>query len=194
MCACDPVKYSSAAPQLPSGTTRRSAWIPSAVRIEVFASPLAITSAASGSSRNAAISAAGSAAAARMSTSPMVSRIRRSEPAYAHRVQPGTPDSLAMSSMARSIAVSIRIRPADLRISSMPRSRFSSDLGPKPGRPSSRPAAIAASSSSMESMPRSVYRTMARFGPSPATPVSRRTPSGTRARIASSWRMWPVPR
>ena len=81
LCACDPVKYSSAAPQLPSGTTRRSAWIPSAVRIEVLASPLAITSAASGSSRNAAISAAGSAATARMSTSPMVSRIRRSEPA-----------------------------------------------------------------------------------------------------------------
>jgi hypothetical protein len=81
LCACDPVKYCSAAPQLPSGTTRRSAWIPSDVRIEVLASPLAMTSATSGSPRNAAISAAGSAATARMSTSPIVSRIRRSDPA-----------------------------------------------------------------------------------------------------------------
>ena len=109
-------------------------------------------------------------------------------------MQPGTADSLAMSSAARSIAVSIRTRPADLRMSSIPRSRFSSDLGPNPGSPSSRPAAIAASRASTESMPRSVNRVMARFGPSPGTSVSRRTPAGTLARNASSWRIWPVPR
>ena len=163
--------------------------MPSAVRIEVLASPLAITSAASGSSRNADISAGGSAATARMSTSPIVSRIRRSDPAYVHRLHPGTADSLVTSSAARPMAVSIRTRPADLRISSMPRSRFSPDLGPNPGSPSRRPAAIDAASSSTESMPRSVYRLMARLGPSPGTSVSRRTPAGTLARRASSWRM-----
>ena len=47
----------------------------------VFVGPLAITLATSGWAVSAAISGAASCAAARMSTSPIVSRIRRSEPA-----------------------------------------------------------------------------------------------------------------
>ena len=49
--------------------------------MEVLAGPLAITPATSGRAENAAISGAESSAAARMSTSPTVSRQRRSEPA-----------------------------------------------------------------------------------------------------------------
>ena len=81
MCAVEPVKYCSAAPQASSGTTRRSTWSPRSVLIEVLVGPLPITAATSGRAVNAAISGAESGAAARMSTSPMVSRIRRSEPA-----------------------------------------------------------------------------------------------------------------
>jgi hypothetical protein len=49
--------------------------------MDVFLAPRTMTSATSGSPTNAAIRAAESGAAARMSMSPMVSRIRRSEPA-----------------------------------------------------------------------------------------------------------------
>ena len=78
LCAAEPVKYCSAAPQASSGTTRRSAVRPLAVRTVVFVGPEATTSCPAA---NAAISGAESPAAARMSMSPMVSRHRRSEPA-----------------------------------------------------------------------------------------------------------------
>jgi hypothetical protein len=81
LCAADPVKYCSAAPQASSGTTRRSTCSPAEVWMEVLVGPLAMTAATSGRAVNAAISGAESSAAARMSTSPMVSRQRRSEPA-----------------------------------------------------------------------------------------------------------------
>ena len=78
LCAAEPVKYCSAAPQASSGTTRRSAVRPLAVLTVVLAGPLATTSRPAA---NAVISGAESSAAARMSMSPMVSRHRRSEPA-----------------------------------------------------------------------------------------------------------------
>ena len=74
LCAWEPVKYCSAAPQASSGTTRRSACSPAAVRMEVLVGPLTITPATSGWVMKAAISGAESSAAARMSTSPIVSR------------------------------------------------------------------------------------------------------------------------
>ena len=81
LCAFDPVKYCSAAPQASGGITRRSTCSPFVVRTEVLVSPLAITSRTYGSCVNASITGPESSAAARTSMSPMVSRIRRSDPA-----------------------------------------------------------------------------------------------------------------
>ena len=81
LCALEPVKYCSAAPQESGGTTRRSTLRPLLVRTDVFFSPVPITSVTYGSSVNACMIGAGFLAAARMSMSPIVSRIRRSDPA-----------------------------------------------------------------------------------------------------------------
>ncbi len=45
LCSLEPVKYCIAAPHEPAGTTRRSTCMPDVVRIEVFLSPEAMTSA-----------------------------------------------------------------------------------------------------------------------------------------------------
>ena len=123
-----------------------------------------MTSVTSGSAANAAISGPGSGAAARMSMSPMVSRIRRSDPAYVQRWQPATAEIAATISSARPAATSMSARPSPPRVSSMPWRRFSSVLGPKPRRPASRPSSSAATSSSTEAMPRSWYRTHGLLG------------------------------
>ena len=192
LCAADPVKYCSAAPQVSSGTTRRSAWSPVAVLIEVLVGPLAITLATSGWAVNAAISGAESPAAARTSTSPIVSRHRRSEPAYAQRWQPGTADSAATIVVAVCMATSSVTRSRPCRYTSIPARRRSSLLAPNPVRPSSRPALIAAASSSTDVTPRSWLSWRARLGPRPGTLVSSSTPGGIRARRSSSGPIDPV--
>lgn len=63
------------------GTTRRSTWSPLSVRIDVFFSPCAMTSATYGSSVKARMTGAAFIAATRMSMSPIVSRTRRRDPA-----------------------------------------------------------------------------------------------------------------
>src|SRR2546430_1649744 len=83
--ALDPVKYWSAAPQQSGGTTRRSTWSPLVVRMDVLVSPRAITLSTYDRPVKASMIGSGSAEAARMSMSPMVSAIRRSAPADARR-------------------------------------------------------------------------------------------------------------
>src|SRR5262245_66317694 len=95
LCGLEPVKYCNAAPHASTGTTRRSTWRPAAVRIDVFVGPAAMTSATGGRLANAAINGPESADAARMSTSPMLSRIRRNDAAYAELKQPGAGDRAA---------------------------------------------------------------------------------------------------
>src|ERR1700691_3050273 len=192
LCACDPVKYCNAAPQESSGITRRSTCRPAAVRIEVLVGPEAITEAASGMPVSAAINGPESSAAARMSTSPMVSANRRSEPAGAHRWHPETAPITSTTRAAVSSATFSRTRPPAASSSSMPRSSFSSLLLPKPRRPASRPALIASRSSSGEPTWSSRYSSRARFGPSAGILVSWSTPSGICARSPSSSAKVPV--
>ncbi len=154
LCALEPVKYTSAAPQSSGGTTRRSTWRPWAVRTEVLVGPLAMTSVTYGSEVRAAVSGAESSAAASTSTSPMVSRIRRSDPAYAHRVQP-TAVSAARTSSASAVATSIPTRPPAARRSSIPWRIRSALRSPNPATSCRRSARIASASSSTEPMPSS---------------------------------------
>ena len=162
------------------------------MRTEVFFSPLATTSAARGSAVNASMTGRGSRDAARTSTSPTVSRIRRRDPACAQRSTCGSADSASTTSSATPAAASSSTRSREPRISSMPRRMFSSVFGPKPFSPRSRPARIAASSSSTDDTPSSSYRTRAFFGPSVGIAVSALTPAGIRARSSSTCRMVPV--
>ncbi|MFD2396233.1 hypothetical protein ACFSVJ_04315 [Prauserella oleivorans] len=89
-------------------------------------------SATTGESRRAAMSGPESSAAASTSTSPIVSRNRRSDPAWVHRRQPGAADTAATISSARPSAVSSSTRSPDCRSSRMPCRMFSSVLGPNP--------------------------------------------------------------
>ena len=79
--AFEPVKYWRAAPHTPSVITRRSTCRPRSVRTEVLVSPRAMTSSTPGRATNRSITGTGSSDATRMSMSPIVSAMRRSDPA-----------------------------------------------------------------------------------------------------------------
>ena len=69
---------------------------------------------------------------------------------------------------------------------------FSSVFSPKPFSPLKRPSRIASASSSIEAMCRSLYRTIAFFGPSEEIEIICRTPDGIWARSSSSRSIAPV--
>ncbi len=163
LCALDPVKYWSPAPHESGGSTRRSTWSPSPVRTDVFFVPRAITSAASGSSHSAAMNGPDFRAATRMSRSPTVSRIRRSDPAYAHRRHPVTSCSAPTISSAVSSATDSGTRAPACRSSSIPCRMLSCVFSPNPLRSASRSASIAAASPLTEEMCRSSYSRSAFF-------------------------------
>lgn len=121
-------------------------------------------------------------ATARMSMSPIVSFIRRSEPAWATRSAVSDAITCSASAMATPMCT---LRP-DCSSCSTPLARLARVLGPSPLTPARRPAAMASPSAAGESMPKSSNSMMAVFGPSDGTRVSRRTPSGTRPRRSSS--------
>ena len=76
----EPVKYCQAAPNDSDGTTRRSTWSPSEVRIVSFVGPRR-TMDAPGIAANRSRTFSGSEEVTRMSRSPTVSRRRRRLPA-----------------------------------------------------------------------------------------------------------------
>ncbi|MFK4599929.1 hypothetical protein RKD30_006596 [Streptomyces pristinaespiralis] len=134
-------------------------------------------------------------AATRMSTSPMVSFIRRRDPAYEHRTQPRMSESSATSCSATSMAALTRIRPSPAFCSTeLPCRRLLSVRSPKPFRSRSRSLWIASSNWSTEATSSSSYRTMALRGPSPGIMISSRTPAGTDARASSTTDIRPVRR
>ena len=109
---------------------------PVLIRTEVLVSPRAITSVTPGSPTIASISGAESLAAARMSTSPIVSRKRRSEPACSQRSQPGTA-LIAATIRAGDVGGHVQryplvagCGPARSRASACPRSSARSRAGP----------------------------------------------------------------
>ena len=131
---------------------------------------------------------ASSSAVARMSTSPIVSRHRRSEPAYSTR------SAASRRAPTMSVAV-LRATLSSTRswvMTARPRRMRSSLLGPNPAMFRSLPSLTAASRSLTVAMPSSLLSCMARFGPSPGTLVSSRTPGGTLARCSSTALMVPV--
>ncbi len=79
--ALEPVKYMRPAPHASMAITRTSTWRPPLVSTEDFASPWAITRSTTGRDTNRSMTDPGLSLATSRSMSPMVSAIRRSEPA-----------------------------------------------------------------------------------------------------------------
>ena len=123
-----------------------------------------------------------------MSTSPIVSRHRRSEPAYSTRSAASRRAPTMSVAVLRATLSSTR----SVVMTARPRRMRSSLLGPNPAMFRSLPSLTAASRSLTVAMPSSLLSCMARFGPSPGTRVSSRTPGGTLARCSSTALMVPV--
>ena len=182
LCSFDPVKYWSAAPNCPSSTTRRSTWTPVASTTEVFVVPRARTRVTPGRVEKTSITSSGRVDVARMSRSPIVSFMRRIEPARLTCRTEASPASRSSISRATGRIYPSRCRFFAVRLIAIPARMFCSVFSPNPGRSRIRPAFAAASRSSTDRMPSSRESTAAFFGPIPSIRVSSCTPTGSSRR------------
>jgi hypothetical protein len=128
----------------------------------------------------------------RTSRSPMVSFLRRADPAGSTL---RTASDLDMWEMIWSMTGRIpprRKRSCLIRWASMLFRMFSSVFGPNPFRTRSFPALTASSRPSMETTPSSSWSLSAVFGPTPSSSIRSRTPWGRASLRSSSWLLSPV--
>ena len=116
----------------------------------------------------------------------MVSPPRRSEPATATRSTPSTLAAASATRPATATATPRRCRPPNFSAKASDLAIPSIFFFPKPLSSSSRPSAIAAFKSAMDSTSASCQKRAADLGPMPETPISSTTPAGTRS-LSSSW-------
>ncbi len=191
LCAFEPVKYWSAAPNDSGGTTRRSTCTPESITMLAFVPPAPRTRRTSGSFVNAPMILPASAPAARMSMSPIVSRMRRRLPAA---TAPLTPRS---SSCATIFSTSGSASPSSIRrllalANSTALRNLSAFFAPMPGTPASFPLRAASANSSTVLMPSFSWTSAAVRGPTPGISIIRRTPGGTPFIASSSFSILPV--
>jgi len=160
LCCFEPVKYCTAAPKLSGGTTRTSTCT-GVVSVWMIAEPLVSPAARTRSTNGArtkcwmirsdASSGADWAASVvtRISTSPMVSARRRSEPAGWILSMPLIRRRWAMTCSAAPSAWSRRMRPDDFSMNSIPRAIAAAFFSPNPGSAATKPSARTSFSSPM---------------------------------------------
>ena len=122
---------------------------------------------------------------ATMSTSPMTSRWRRSEPAISARSTSGCARTEARSACASGIACTYKRSTLASFMNAMLASSFSVVRGPHPFAFRSRPSCAACSSSASDSIPRSAWSLWIFSRLNPGTRISSRRPSGVLARSRS---------
>ncbi len=129
----DPVKYWRAAPYWSTLTTRRSTCRPEARTTELRVGPLTMTRSMELSEQNSFITFPGSGEVARISTSPIVSRFLRSDPARLICFTSGSATRWRIISCATGRTSPSRKRPA-LLFAPMLRRMFFSLSSPKAGQ------------------------------------------------------------
>ena len=136
----------------------------------------------------------GSRADTRMSTSPIVSEKRRSDPQVDACVTPGTSVRRATIFRASGSATEIGVRPIDPCCSRRASDwvSFSSDFSPNPFRSRSLCSASTRRRSSIEATPSSARSRLTAFGPRPWMLSSATTAGGCFARRPSSFATLPV--
>jgi hypothetical protein len=136
----------------------------------------------------------GALAATTMSTSPMVSAKRRSDPQYDASTTPGTSSKRATMLLASGSATDMGVRPrlpcASNRASDW--ASFSSDFSPKPRSARSFRSASTWRKSSIDWTPSSARRRLTAFAPSPWMRSSSTTPGGCFCLSVSSFCTLPV--
>ncbi len=159
---------------------------------EVFVGPRTRTRSTPGRVVKASITSSGRGEVTRMSTSPIVSFLRRIDPARFKRRTEASEASRRSISRATGRIFPRRRRPSAVRLTWMLARMFASVFSPNPGRSRIRPAFAAASRSSTVLTPSSRERAIAFFGPIPGTRVRCCAPSGSSSRRAARYPRSPV--